>query len=687
MSALRLLALVLCLSAVLFLSRSDSPPSVSQTLARDSSAARVTTVKGLNANASWTNDTMVSELCQFADDELIALTIYAPARSWLMLPPCMANWTKLSSIRMQNIQRPNMEMLPKSLNSLTIDQCTEALVGALSATLDWSALRRMPSLTTLSITNSGYGGTLPPCISSNFTAPNINSIDLSGNALSGTIPANFFSCSPTLSTLTIPLNGLQGTIPWFGFQQLTWLSLSGNQLTHWPPFDTNPAIPNNGAPTKLMKVDVSNNPLVVWPSDADFESMSSLNALLLTCLQNGPKIAPRTSPITNATQLSAMASLVLAYCPIIGSLPDMPQPNPIVSQYSAQRSFNFELASISGTIPESWRNYSFYALNLGGNIGINGTLPQLFGFARPDSGATSFASFGRLGYLTLYGTSLSGNWTINQSDYFPGFWDMLARITVRDMTQMNFCSEESGTWTAKPPQLTCDMANTNASLCQEKYSILRCTMFPTPPSPPPSQQITCPGPSPSNQFSCLNGVWTTFAPVTTPSIVVPPNAQIVVKSDFNASHIDFNGLEGSIVISACPDHLTSISFDLSASDIDTINKKGTLSKLVLSSPNCQNGPNPSSISVSVTRNNDKRKCQKVKSSLSSNNESKGLVVLFKTDSSSCNTWWIILVSVLCGVILVAIIVLVLVFTLSTEARECVRPFARRKRALRTTAPR
>ena len=84
-------------------------------------------------------------------------------------------------------------------------------------------------------------------------------------------------------------------------------------------------------------------------------------------------------------------------------------------------------------------------------------------------------------------------------------------------------------------------------------------------------------------------------------------------------------------------------------------------------------------SLAVNPVKSSKSCRKVSSSTQSKSDGTrtSLVAVFKVDSSSCNTKWIILGCVLGGVLLLVVIVM-LVVTFNSKAKSFVRPFWARK---------
>lgn len=190
----------------------------------------------------------------------------------------------------------------------------------------------------------------------------------------------------------------------------------------------------------------------------------------------------------------------------------------------------------------------------------------------------------------------------------------------------------------------------------------------------------CPMPGPGESFVCVDGVWTSFTDVNTTIIIA--TGPVTVFGNVNVSEsIVINGFQSSLIVNGCLILNGSIIIELSDDDLDKISKKtGAFTyeyyQLLLSSQNCP-FTNSSQLDVQV-RKTGKNQCAKVSMDAQTDSEHKLLAGIFRVNRTSCNIWWIILVSVLCGVVLLAVIVLVLVFTLSPKARLLVRPFSAKR---------
>lgn len=195
-----------------------------------------------------------------------------------------------------------------------------------------------------------------------------------------------------------------------------------------------------------------------------------------------------------------------------------------------------------------------------------------------------------------------------------------------------------------------------------------------------STSSNCPLPAPSSNFVCVDGIWISHTDVNTTTIVA--TGTVTVYGNFSVTDsVVISGYQSSIAITGCFNISGTIIVELSDEDLDAINKKtGTFKterfSTLLISPSCP-FVNTSSMNILV-RKTGKNKCAKVSMDAQTDSEYTTLSGLFKIDRTGCNLWWIILVSVLGGVVILAVIALVLLFTFNKRARTLVRPFSAKR---------
>lgn len=209
-------------------------------------------------------------------------------------------------------------------------------------------------------------------------------------------------------------------------------------------------------------------------------------------------------------------------------------------------------------------------------------------------------------------------------------------------------------------------------------------------------EVQCPLPKPSPDFFfyCLNGGWIFQYNATTPppsSISAPTNQQnpstspviiisqpVRVPGDFNVGSITFQGLSNVISVSGCASIPNGeITINLSDSEIESLfNNIGTVktktAEYTLISSQCISG---STASRSIKLRKAPKSCQKISAKLVAKGNK--INAVFTMDNSGCNLWWIILCGVIGALLLIAVVVLIIVFTLAPCARHAARPFSKR----------
>jgi Leucine-rich repeat (LRR) protein len=215
-------------------------------------------------------------------------------------------------------------------------------------------LVELPELVFLDLSHNGLGGTL-------FDGyRELQTLQLQNNALTGTIPTNFFDDESVMQRLNVGSNFLNGTIPGeVGLaSKLTGLYLFDNDLTGNIPVLGN-------MPLKFFQA-YSNNFTGILPFDLFF----------------GVWAGTITEWWVYENQLTGELSQNMGLFPnlrdfrigqnrLVGTIP--------LSTYTLPRLFRLELNDnqLTGTIDRSIRDLiSLETFDVSGNIGINGTVPE-----------------------------------------------------------------------------------------------------------------------------------------------------------------------------------------------------------------------------------------------------------------------------------------------------------------------
>lgn len=184
-------------------------------------------------------------------------------------------------------------------------------------------------------------------------------------------------------------------------------------------------------------------------------------------------------------------------------------------------------------------------------------------------------------------------------------------------------------------------------------------------SPPVPQNPNCPP-----GFTCDGSGASTPGNIDAPTLVIPPQyGHVTIGGNLTISeNLIIPSTDTSITVSGCA-YINNIEID-----ITTISSGSTKTLVV------QNGANCASLGSSSLKVVDRSKDCKKRSATFSKSDSNRLSVIFSVNSSACNTKWIILGAVLGGLVLLALIGLILLFTLNKNARQCVRPYSKRRAA-------
>jgi hypothetical protein len=188
---------------------------------------------------------------------------------------------------------------------------------------------------------------------------------------------------------------------------------------------------------------------------------------------------------------------------------------------------------------------------------------------------------------------------------------------------------------------------------------------------PTSLSCPEPRPKPTALFSCdtTTGIWISTSGISEETIEV--TQPVVIAGDLVVSDsLTFTGLSSFANVTGCVTINGFIYVHLTQEELDIIVKDADGRKSLILS-----GCDTSSLTiVPISVKSNAPKCQKVKATTIA--DGTRLTAVFSIDKSSCNRWWIILVSVL-AVVAVIIIALALLFTFNKSARTWIRPFSSR----------
>ena len=335
-------------------------------------------------------------------------------------------------------------------------------------------------------------------------------------------------------------------------------------------------------------------------------------------------------------------------------------PSACWSSGTAQHDFSSNL--FNGTIPASWQDCSFDAIDLSYNPRLTASLPPLV--------LNSVSSF------KARNTPLSGA--------LPSIPSTMRELDLSG-TNFDFCGSTPPT---DAPTLFCDLTNSSVCSCGASYYMCDLDCAPSQPVTPMGSPITPSSPSPSGcsndtrpsiQFTCSNGTWSA-AVVNTTTLVIPPGAgTVIVTGNVTSKTIVIRGIGSRIEVNGSAINLTAITIELTPQQASEIGETRVLQQLItVSTPSEASsitGLNAVAVNTRVTSG-----CKKVKAQKSLSNGDRTLGAYLTVDNSGCNRWWIILVSVVASLVLLAAIALAVLSVYYKPCRSKFRPYWTRPRS-------
>lgn len=557
-----------------------------------------------------------------------------------------------------------------------------------SYVVDWSSvLSAFPSIASFQLTNMRLAGSLPSSLS--FPS-SLSRFNIGFNQLSGTIP-------PSLFASLIDNDGLMVFIA------------SGNPGINGPlpdPFLGNVSMDNMGS----LEIAFDGTSLSGGlPENLFAPSMRLLNDFILALNS--------ISSLTGSVPSNFFANIITKEytasnpsiniqcngCGLTGALV-LPE---AASSFASTPVFTLTFPKqFSGITFGTNSAYYIQKLDLTGPSSLAGEIENLF--ASDSSRLTSF-------FATR--TSLAGTMPLLAG---TAVGNSLTSLGL-DSTSIQFCMPvDRPAWTGPA---SCSLQYTTAYYCQSNYAgcsaglppppapapvpvfapvVIAPTFVPisapylppaeeAPTTPPPENPppVTPPaGPScppetkpKTGNFECVGnpGQWTSTTSVDVPTLIIPASSvstTTVVIGNVSSSTIEFGGLGNTLEVQGCATNLTTITVTLDSNDLNRIGNaklRQLLMSLNGSGPGCSN-----LMDVTVNSVITGSTCKKV--TTESKTEGTQLIALFSISSAGCKskTWWIVLVSVLCGLVVILVVVLILVFTLNQKARVWIRPYSKKR---------
>ena len=636
------------------------------------------TAISFQTNATTTNDSLSSYVCDLYTPSVTKLSITCTTTTeWLQIPSCLSDWSTLTEITTTNCMLPDLTTLPVSITSISLAGyrgpiVTQADIGTDTGVnggyFDWMWLNRLPDLYTLTMGTQSINGTLPNHLSHSALSYLALPSSQNNRGFAGTISPNFFLQYPNMTNLITTYNNISGTIPYYGLENVKELSLGSNLFTHWPPLIVNSTI-GFGAPSKLSEINLFSNRMQQIPSESDFQSMMVMSLYLggnSNLTSPMPNIFNTTTPRTSRTLVSLISA---SGSRLSGTLPEVPEyQNTLYTASSSSWSLLCSSCLLVGSFPASWQNTTLGMLDLQSIAGLNGSLATI----DPSSGLIVSQFVKTVKYFYLGSTIIAG----------PMYNLTTAGTTQLSITApMDFCASSRAKSANNSPVILYSGApvtycvfgpSTNASSCPTGYPSVCFPAVPNSPvapvASPTPQPIaapieTCPMPSPGPSFVCEGNTWVSHDSVTEQTITLPPASTTTINGNLTTTSIVITSASSSINVTGCvttSDGKTPmITIVLTQSDLEELVKSGgkVTTEVVHQGPGCAA---ISSSSLNVDSSGIKS-CKSV--STDKIGTGSGLAATFTVHTSKCNVWWIVLVSVLCGAVIIALVVTIIVWRL------------------------
>ena len=722
---------------------SSGPSSYSHDISSHSTRSSLVATVIIGLTDSWTNESFASEVCSKVTGDTMAFSTSSLTSLRFLLPDCIFAFGSIKSFGVTNLILQGNSTFPDPFDRLATALNASEVFGISfmhssfvpftqsSPSLyapNWNNLfARYPIMRSLGIQNCSIGGSLPSSLPSALMtlALSDNSLDgtipstlfinyadivsaapktficfLNRNRLTGSIPATLLASLPSQSGLSLDLssNQLTGTIP------STLLNISQSATTLLFKAESNPfpaqAIPNDlwGLPASmpslnylgiyLSKTNLSGTIPSTWIAGYSFSILDSLVLRFLDCkisgglpsglfpgyapmlsgynlgLSNNPLNGPIasdffTKPLMSGlgdkASVAALYSLELINCGLTGALT---LPSISLAKYPT---LYLSLSSNSLETLTLGAGASKYVqmLNVAGNVAMKGSIEALFS-------STSIMTT-----LSAGNTMLSGT-----MPYMALMNTSLLQILMLDGVTIDFCGGGANrtAWTSTS-LASCSLLKTSAFGCKHLYPAQCLTSAPPPSTTIPVAVSCLESTKPSDLFDCVDGIWVSNTSITTPVLTIPSGAsETVIIGDLESSSIVFTGLGSTLTIQGCALNLTSVTLTLTPDDLKG-SSKIVQQLIIFANSNCSND-NLDSIAIDSRVSGST--CRKVKTSKSISNGQ--LSAVFSIDSSGCNRWWIVLVSVIGGVVVLGVVIFVLLVILVPSVRYAVRPFSRPKRS-------
>ena len=546
------------------------------------------------------------------------------------------NWTAMEhfQISLQNNQFTGLvanalqsTSFGGALNALTLTFNNNKFSGSLPTSWFFDSVPSSGLAYDLDISNNQIAGAIMSSTFSILYPGVLTSVkyNIRGNAIESSLPLGLFEGLSNALHVDIDFssNRMDGTISTDLFLPLPWntlvtFTLDAHNNSFYGDIPSNLCNYSRTNALEVLNVDFSSNPYLTGSIPSSFWES-------LLPAQSGGYSVPTT-----------IASISFANSGLTGALefPNFSLRKKRTHLYVDASYNSFDTLTF---VPGS--QVGFFNLTVSGNTALNGTLPDaLF---QPTSTLSSLLAANTLLHFDMPHVE---QWT-------P------VSITELDLsgTNIDFCSGNRTTWNPSPALVYCNLTHTNAGLCSDLFPQCHVSAIVSPTSPTSPTSGCAAATRPSLEFQCVGSTWTFFGTITTPVLTIPAGAtQTVIEGNVTSTSVVINGLGSTIIVHGCATNLSLITVTLTPEELKQIgNNPVTQALISVNASECGNLN-----TVAVTTHVKGKSCRKVASK--SFEKDGTLSGVFTVNSSGCNTWWIVLVSVVGGIILLVIIIAVAV---------------------------
>ena len=669
-------------------------------------------IRGMSWNSGYSDN-----ICQFLPSSRVKTLTWLNNSPSMDLARCIEQFTSLEHLTV-NISKDTFDAskLPSTITHITL-QIHEfnARYAQISDFNFANFIQGLPRIEHLNLFCLFATGAFPS--EDLMRATTLKELRLTENGLSGSLTPHFLAALPNLRVLNLYNNDLSGTIPWFGYgSEIQELILAGNRFDSWPPLNLSfisRFASSAHLPPKLHTVDLTDNLITVIPGDAQFEALTNLKYFNIS-------FNPITGRIPSLfKRSSAIVSFRASNCNFFGSFPDalnrpllsggLPDSFIAASQIKEIHlhrnqlcgnapglgsnnaldwpnlvDLNLQHNHLAGTLPTSWSEVTFSSLSLQNNAFssaphlptyVHPFLSTKLDFSSNPLTGSVFDMFGFNGSIDLRNTSF---------EVCNGFSNIGA--SVQCFLPVSTCMCQAS-WPCNRGEEPClkRIHSARDTLQGETNNQTCVTPGPRPSVPPAippytypdpiSPNFTCPFPPPSSSFICNNGTWTSNSSSVSDTVIfIPPSYHVVIAGNFTGKSITIMGFNASLTLDGCllPNGTRiRIVIQVSPEEMEGLVLAKKLNRTILTtSPACEGASDVSKVELVVDQK--KKDCKRVEVSNAGSGSGK-LVATFTIDKSRCNIWWIVLASVLGGIVLLILIV-VLAVTFSPTLKRKVRPF-------------